>query len=304
MARSTDDTFMSLPRCVLKGTTYLVTRRCLGRRFLLRPDPALRSLFRYCLARAVEEHGIELHAVSVMSNHYHLVLTDQRGVLPDFMRTLNRGVAMGVKRLRDWDEVVWEPNVPYSAVALEGPQEVLDKVAYTLLNPVSAGLVRRPEHFPGLVSTLERLRKGKLEAERPTVWFKKTAPKRATLRFCAPASFPDRTAYLDALKTLLQCRLRTLWVDHRRRGLGYVGASAVIRTPATARPKTRKTRFGRSPTFSALTRARWTRALERLRSFRRAYRAAYETWRSGERDVVFPRGSWWVVRFGGAQAAP
>ena len=295
---------MTLPRCVLKGTTYLVTRRCLGRRFLLRADPALNSLFRYCLARAVEAHGIELHAVSVMSNHYHLVLTDPCGVLPDFMRTLNRQVAMGVKRLRDWDEVVWEPNVPYSAVALEGPQEVLDKVAYTVLNPVSAGLVRRPEQFPGLVSTLERLRERKLEAKRPTVWFNKTAPKQVTLRFRAPPSLPDHPAYLEALKALLRRRLRTLWAEHRQRGLGYLGANAVVQTPATARPKTRKTRFGRSPTFSALTRARWNRALEQLRGFRRAYRAAYETWRSGERDVVFPQGSWWVVRFGGAQAAP
>ena len=142
---------MSLPRCVLQGTTYLVTRRCLGRRFLLRPDPALNELFRYCLARAAVAHGIELHAVTVMSNHYHLVLTDPRGVLPDFMRALNRQVAMGVKRLRNWDEVVWEPHVAYSAVALEGPQEVLDKVVYTLLNPVSAGLVRRPERYPGAV---------------------------------------------------------------------------------------------------------------------------------------------------------
>ena len=71
---------------MLQGTTYLVTRRCLGRRFLLRPDRALNELIGYCLARAAKAHGIELHAVTVMSNHYHLVLTDPRGVLPDFMR--------------------------------------------------------------------------------------------------------------------------------------------------------------------------------------------------------------------------
>ena len=39
-------------------------------------------------------------------------------------------------------------DVPYSAVAPQGPREVLDKVVYTLLNLVSAGLVRRPERHP------------------------------------------------------------------------------------------------------------------------------------------------------------
>ena len=67
---------MSLPRRVLPNTTYLVTRRCLGRRFLLRPDDALNNLFIYCLGLAANKHGIEVHAVGAMSNHYHLVLTD------------------------------------------------------------------------------------------------------------------------------------------------------------------------------------------------------------------------------------
>ena len=140
---------MSLPRCVLAGTTYLVTRRCIGRRFLLRPDRAFNELFVYCLGLAAQERGLRLHALCVMSNHYHLVLTDVRGALPEFMRALNRAVAMSVKRLRGWDEVVFEPNVPYSAVALSGTAEMLDKAAYTVLNPVSAELVQAQRIGPG-----------------------------------------------------------------------------------------------------------------------------------------------------------
>ena len=140
----TDIGTMTLPRPVLPGSTYLVTRRCLGRRFLLRPDPELNRAFLYCLAVATKKYGMEVHALGVMSNHYHVVLTDPEGVLPLFAAWLNRHLAMCVKRLRGWDEVVWEPNVQVSAVELTGPEEVLDKVAYTLVNPVSAGLVRTP----------------------------------------------------------------------------------------------------------------------------------------------------------------
>jgi len=92
---------MSLPRPVLPNTTYLVTRRCLGRRFLLRPDAALNQLFLYCLALGAQKYGIAVHGLSVMSNHYHLTLTDERGVLPDFMGWLNSQLAKRIKRLRE-----------------------------------------------------------------------------------------------------------------------------------------------------------------------------------------------------------
>lgn len=105
---------------MLAQHTYLVTRRCIGRRFLLRPDDALNNAFIYCLARAVDKYGMEVHGFCVMSNHYHLVLTDPQGLLPDFMAWLNRQLAMCVKRLRGLDEVVWEPNVQYSAVEFRG----------------------------------------------------------------------------------------------------------------------------------------------------------------------------------------
>jgi REP element-mobilizing transposase RayT len=293
---------MTLPRRVLQGTTYLVTRRCLGRRFLLRPDAAFNNLFVYCLALAAEKHGIEVHAHCVMSNHYHLVMTDVRGVLPDFLMALNRALAMSIKRLRGWDEVVWQPNIATSAVELTGPAEILDKVAYTLLNPVSAGLVRAPHRWPGVLSTCAQLAQGACEATRPSVWFKDTAPKTLKLRWTAPPGFARSEDYLGALEALVRSRLRELRANHRREGRAYLGRTRVNKTRVTDQPKTKKPRFGRSPTFSALTRTQWLEALKRLRAFRTAYREAYAAWRQGELGVEFPLGTWWVVRCAGAQA--
>ena len=291
---------MSLPRCVLEGTTYLITRRCLGRHFLLRPDPALNQVFVYCLGRAAKKYGVRVHAVGVMSNHYHLVLTDVRAVLPAFMQTLNRSLAMCIKRLRQWEEVLFEPHVSYSAVELRGDKEILDKVAYTVLNPVSAALVRTPARWPGVLSTLEVLKAGKLEATRPALWFRADAPDQAKVRFSVPSVFGSREHYFGALEALLAARLRVLHREHRRRGLRYFGRASVLGTRVTDRPRTQKPRLGRSPTFSALTRARWLEAVKRLRAFRLAYRAAYQAWRRGDRDTEFPCGTWWVVRYAGA----
>jgi len=294
---------MSHPRRVLPNQTYLVTRRCLGRCFLLRPDDALNNAFLYCLALAARKYGVALHALCAMSNHYHLVLTDTEGVLPDFMAWLNRQLAMCVKRLRSWDEVVWEPNVAYSAVDLAGPAEVLDKVAYVILNPVSAALVRSPERWSGALSTVETLRAGVMGAKRPSVWFKDSAPERVSLTLTAPPCIPDEAGYLGALKTLLTSRLGQVRAELRRQGRGVLGSTRVRKTVVTSRPVTRKERFGLNPTFSALTRAAWRDAVQRLRAFRVAYRAAYRAWRSGEQSVEFPVGTWWVVRCAGAVAA-
>ena len=294
---------MSLPRRVVANTTYLVTRRCLGRRFLLRPDARLNNLFLYCLALGARKYGIEVHGLCVMSNHYHLVLTDVEGVLPDFMGWLNSQLAKSIKRLRRWDEVVWEPNVHFSAVELQGSAEVLDKMAYTLLNPVSAGLVDSPEPWPGVVSTLKAVQRGTMDVRRPRVWFKGNVPESLTLRLAAPPQFNGKESYLSGLRALLESRLQVLRSERQRQGKRVFGRRAVLQTTFTERPATKKIRFGRSPTFSALTREGWRIAVRRLRAFRAAYRASYEAWRRGDRDVEFPIGTWWLARCAGATVA-
>ncbi len=263
---------------------------------MLRPDPALNQLFLYSLALAVRRYDVEIHAVAVMSNHYHMVLTDRSAVLPLFMGWLNSQLAKGIKRLRDWDEVVWEPNVPFSAVELQGQAEVLDKVAYTLLNPVSAGLVNNPAEWPGVLSTPQNLQRGSMQVSRPKVWYRQELPESLALPLTIPFFFADQRGYLDALRALLASRLKELEVERMREGRQVLGREAVGVTPCTARPTTPKKTFGRRPKFSALTRAAWQKALDRLRGFRAAYRSAYSAWRSGDRDVEFPPGTWWLAR--------
>ena len=154
-----------------------------------------------------------------------------------------------------------------------------------------------------MLSTLEVLRAGKLEATRPALWFRPDAPDQAKVRFSVPSVFGSREQYLGALEVLVATRLRVLHREHQKRGLRYLGRASVLRTRVTDRPRSKKPRLGRSPTFSALTRARWLEAVKRLRAFRVAYRAAYQAWRRGDRDTEFPRGTWWVVRYAGAAVA-
>ncbi len=69
-------------RPVQEGVVACVTRRTVGRQFLLRPDAWVREAFGYVLAVAAARHGVGVIAAVAMSNHEHLVVWDRRGCLP------------------------------------------------------------------------------------------------------------------------------------------------------------------------------------------------------------------------------
>jgi len=140
---------MTAPRQILPGTTYLVTRRCSERRFFLRPSYRTNAIFRYILAVAATRYDVRVHAFCVLSNHFHLVVTDPHARLPEFHRYLDALVARATNcSLGRW-ESFWDPD-GYSAVRLESNADVMEKMVYVLANPVAAGLVRHGREWPGL----------------------------------------------------------------------------------------------------------------------------------------------------------
>src|SRR5690606_8386222 len=84
---------VTAPREILPGRTYLLTRRCTRREFLLRPDAKTNEIFAYCLAEAAARHGVSLVAWLAMSNHYHAVVFDPDGQLPSFLEHFHKMLA-------------------------------------------------------------------------------------------------------------------------------------------------------------------------------------------------------------------
>jgi putative transposase len=62
---------VTAPRQVIAGKTYLVTRRTAQRQFLLKPCELTNNTFGYILAVAAARYRVLVHAVVVLSNHYH-----------------------------------------------------------------------------------------------------------------------------------------------------------------------------------------------------------------------------------------
>ncbi len=93
---------------------------------------------------------MQIHAACVMSNHHHLVVTDVHGVLPVFLRELHRLTAKAMNASQGQWENLWAAE-PCNVVRLVTDEDVEEQIAYVVANPVAAGLVRRPEEWPGVL---------------------------------------------------------------------------------------------------------------------------------------------------------
>jgi putative transposase len=142
---------VSLPRAVIPGRRYLVTRRCSERRFLLRPDRETNDAFVYCMALAARKSSVSVVCVGTTSNHYHAVVVDQHGRLPEFLEHFHKLLAKHQNCLRGRWEAFWATE-PTSIVELPNAEDVLAKMTYTIANPCSSHLVDRVHVWPGVES--------------------------------------------------------------------------------------------------------------------------------------------------------
>ena len=283
---------MSAPRQVLPGATYLVTRRCTQRQFLLRPSRIVNDVFLYVLALAAERHRILVHAFCVLSNHYHLVVSDPGANLPAFQQLLDALVARAVNASLGRWEAFWAADT-YSAVTLLSPSDVVDKAAYTLANPVEAGLVAAGSAWPGLWSAPETIGADAMIAKRPKHFFdpKGGLPDQVKLELTVPAGFNSAEQFRTLLESALEVREDAARSRRRGRG-GFLGVARVLAQKPMARPGPGEPRRGLNPRVAG--RDKWKRieALGRLVDFLRSYRLAWKARRAGLADVCFPHGTY------------
>jgi hypothetical protein len=298
---------VSYPRRVLPGMTVLVTRRVLRRTHLLRPDPELNNLFLYCLAVVAARHGILVHCAIVMSSHMHLVLTDTRGTLPRFLQELHRLLALGVKVLRKWEGAVWD-HEKTSVVELRTEQAVLEKIAYCIANPVTAGLVRRAHQWPGVTAQPQQLGRVSWTARRPDFYFEQDNPQWpvvATLRLTMPDLRMSHTRMREEVARELAGLETDAHLAVQAKGWRFVGPEKITSLSPFDRATSWEPLRSGNPTFAVGRgqRQAFFEAVIVLRAFRQTYRAALEAWRRGLRNVLFPPGTWFMAWAHAAQVA-
>lgn len=297
---------MTQPRLVLTGDTIMITRRTLRRHHLFRPDPAIRQLYLYALGISAREFGVLVHGVTLMSTHEHLVLTDPKRRLPDFLRRLHRLVSLGTKVLRKWEGPTWDHDRS-SVVRLLTEQAVIEKLAYVMANPVKAGLVRYARDWPGVTVLPHELGRRTFRIERPAVFFDPDNPQWpdvVELSLMLPPTLEHTygaQAMRDAVNEELQRQEHLARAEVKKRGWRVLGADRVRRLSPYRRATSFELLRDRNPTF-AVGRGQkkaFFVAMAELQAFRRAYHQALEQWRAGLRTVVFPQGTWCMCRVHG-----
>jgi putative transposase len=296
---------VTAPRQVCPDTTYLVTRRCSERRFFLRPCAHTTATFLYVLAVAARLHQVEIHAVCVLSNHFHLLLTDRLGRLPAFMQYLDSLVARALNAALGRCEGFWSSDASYSAVSQGDAEDILRKATYVLANPVAAGLVSTAREWPGLWTAPEQLGSATILAPRPKGFFSENGnmPKVAELALTLPPGFSSVEEFQSAVAERLRDAERE---ERRTRGKhGFLGAKKVLRQSPFAQPVSREPNRKLNPRIAAHDKWKRLEAITRLKDFLREYRAAWLQWRDGVRDVVFPPGTYQLrVQHGVRCSAP
>jgi REP element-mobilizing transposase RayT len=103
------------------------------------------QLFLDLVEETVTRYGLEVHGYALLPNHYHLLVRSPAtgAGLSRSMRHLNAAYTQQVNALHRWDGPVFRGRFHSQLVLRESHLAMV--LAYLHLNPVRAGLVRRPE---------------------------------------------------------------------------------------------------------------------------------------------------------------
>jgi len=286
---------VSHARPVHKGAQLMITRRMHGREFRLRPSKRVNAIVSYVVAVVAERTGVRLHAMVVMSNHWHVCLSDPEGRVCEFTRDCHALIARMVNAAHGEFESIWSREQT-SHVACVMPEDLLARIAYTMANPVEAKLVAHGKNWPGVRVAWPA--KARMVAQ-PGGFFRSkgmggTWPGAAALVMSRPPGFDELTD--EQLAALLQGAIEEREEMFRRQaqreGKRFMGRRDVLAQSRHRRPETREERFLLSPRVACRNKWRRVERLAQERAWRVAYKAALERWRGGDRSALFPRGTY------------
>lgn len=302
---------MAFPRRLIPGATYLVTRRCSHRQCLLRPDAATNQILRYCLAVATKRHGLLVHAVCVMSNHIHLVLTDPRCEISKFAQWLHKYSAKCMNKFRGRRENFWSSIGSFSAVRLYSDVDFLRKLVYVCGNPVKSGLVAYGAQWPGVRFSVGGVGAQSFTVEKPGVYFSRidslSMPAEASFTVSRHPEFfadlPD-DEFEEKVRGAVGSYEEAIRERFKREGRQFLGRAAILAQSPFAFPKGLSNRSPINPRVACADPWQRAEALQRLKSFLEAHADALRRWVAGDRNVVFPFGTYWMRVFHRANCAP
>ena len=301
----------------LPGTAYFLSPVCDRKEFRLKPTNETKAAFAFTLVEAAMKHGIDIIAVMQMSSHYHAVVYDRLGTLSDFLRDFH-GVMGRFGSARDEVENTKFWSAEDSETKEIGDMETMvDMVAYTLANPTKDFIVEKPEDWAGAMTPVDTIGSGVGKVyKRPRRFFDPEGMTSEAVMLGSDypweldelmplAEFKERVkarvdAYVAAAKAEVAAGRKAFSGLEAAKKLS-VWHSAERAVGAEKKPPESGRKAKPRERVAAATQGRLKAMLESLLEFREAHRKAWDAFRRGVHDVVFPAGSWMAWRFYGAK---
>jgi len=277
-------------------TTYLLTRNTSERRYFLRPTKELREAILYCIADAQAQHPVQIHAFCAMSNHVHVVLTDLDGTAPLFVQAMNQNIARFVNCSLGRFGAMWEGGARPNYCVLPEHGDILDKIVYTLTNPVKAGLVSEHHLWPGALSNTAQIARGRITTKRPAKFFAKTDDPSLLTRELVLTQPPgpvvmSQEDYGKYLARRVGEVEGAIAADRAAKGLKWLGRKECLKIDPYGAPPTKWKPFSRNPKVSSKHEEARNAWILRMKRFLVPYDGAKREFRAGKRDVPFPPGT-------------
>ena len=135
-----------LPRFVIPGQPQHVIQRGNNRQEIFCSEDDYR-FYLDKLGLAAEQHGCDIHAYVLMTNHVHLLLTPhtEEGI-GKLMQKVGRHYVQYFNYYYQRSGTLWEGR--YKATLIHSEQYLLTCMRYIELNPVRAGMVEHPADYP------------------------------------------------------------------------------------------------------------------------------------------------------------
>ncbi len=262
--------------------------------FMLRPDQETKQAFAFCLALALLKHDVEVIAWVVMSNHYHLVVYDENGRVPAFAQYFNRLLASVFNDRWKRRENFWSSEDPCITL-LATEADVMEKVAYTLGNPVDALLVDSVAEWPGS-SSLEYLDGKARTITRPEYYFSpdsKVIPETIELALSAPKKETSFRAWAQrVIARVAKIDARAAERRKESRKFRSRGVKEVLAKRPTDRPTKKERPRKLRPRVGCKDLEKRIALLVQEKEFRWQHRDARKRLARGEEKVVFPKGTY------------
>lgn len=296
---------MSLPVPYLPGDVRHDIRNTVRGEFLFVPTELICQAFQFILATGARRYGVGIVAYAMMCSHIHLLVVDMRdqGVesdVPGFRRFVRSTFAQFVKHY--WGRErgkIFCPDSIGSSIKLLDFSSIEEAIAYIETNPMEAGMERSPELMKGAVSLREWLYQPQI-IERPETFFQcRTWEDEEVLELvvppCVAQSGHTVDSFYDVTRNAVQARLKAIMHHRKRAGLKARPLWALRRL----RPEHGRGKSSADHSEALLACKDPVRAaieFGRIRSFRRHHALALKRLRGGDRDAVFPPGTYLAAK--------